>query len=95
MVDVSMYSSHLGKVWRWKMNDQHFCLLCARHRKEPLTNIPLGFVDEGVLIKVDACKDCERILFNVRRIYDEEKRKWMEKKKREAQSILSPSKDVG
>ena len=77
------------------MNDQHFCILCAKHRREPLTNIPLGLVDEGVLVKVDVCPDCERILHNMRRLYLDEKKKWMERKKREAQSILPPSKDVG
>lgn len=70
------------------MNDQHFCLLCSKHRNEPLTNVPLAEIEEGVIIKVDACEGCARILHNIRRIYFDEKNKWIEKQRREAESLL-------
>jgi hypothetical protein len=69
------------------MSDQYFCPLCSKHKNEPLTNVPLGVIDEGMIIKVDICRGCAVILHNVRRIYEEEQKRWVEKK-RKAQAVL-------
>ena len=70
------------------MNNQNFCILCAKHQRDPLTNIKLGELGEGVVVEVECCQGCERILHNVRRVFFEKKKKWLEVMKVQAQQRL-------
>ena len=56
-------------------NEKNFCCLCGKSKNEPLTNLPLGMTEEGFKVEVEACHQCEIVLHNVRRVFEDVKRK--------------------
>lgn len=65
------------------MEKGNFCCLCGKMRNDPLTNIPLGMIDEKVMVRVDACRQCDVILHNIGRLFEDARKNWMEKQKKE------------
>lgn len=57
-------------------------------KNEPLTNIPIAELEQGVVVTVEGCHSCEVVVHNLGRIYRDREKQWKEMKKMEARKAL-------
>lgn len=56
--------------------EKNFCCLCSRYKEEQLELVTVGFVEEAKLpVTIPICKECKKVIHNLKRIYNDVRRK--------------------
>jgi predicted RNA-binding protein YlxR (DUF448 family) len=64
------------------------CILCGKQRPEgEFYSLVVGEVEEGINLKMMACKGCHVVLHNVKRVFEEKRKEWFQKKIKQQEEV--------